>query len=162
MVRACLVVPAVALIGFRAACAPMQTRGYAMQWCDTVGATIYGRAGRTSHWRQARDEDVDTQPLSAAGDVAITWSGLVWARAPQPWPSQQRASLMAVYVQVVADRVVLPPSASWLRLMCAGGRGWLADLSRPVAHTSTLLLYTMGESVCTFAGPCPELVARAV
>ena len=48
---------------------------------------VYDHAGRTTHWRLARDEDVVVQSESAAWDVAITWSGLVWAKDPQPWPT---------------------------------------------------------------------------
>ena len=58
MVRACPVVLAAALFGFRAACARVQARGCAVRWHNTLSATVYDRAGRTSHWRLARDEDV--------------------------------------------------------------------------------------------------------
>ena len=55
-----------------------------MCWRDTLGATVCDHAERTTHWRLARDKEVVVQSESAAWDVAITWSGLVWARAPQP------------------------------------------------------------------------------
>ena len=83
MVCACPLVLDAALVGFRAACTLLQTRGYAVRWRDTGGATIYDRTCRTTHRRLARDEDVVTQSESATWDVAIAWSGLVWARAPQ-------------------------------------------------------------------------------
>ena len=102
------------------------------------------------------------QSESAAWDVAITWSGLMWARAPLPWPARERAALMTGYLRAVADWVVLPPPARWARLMRAGGSGWPAGLSRPVADTGTLLRYAMGESACAVAGPRPELVGHAI
>ena len=64
--------------------------------------------------------------------------------------------------QAVADWVVLLPSDWWSRLMCAGGREWPVGLSRPLAGAGTVVRYAMGESVCAVAGPCPELVGRAV
>ena len=94
--------------------------------------------------------------------MAITWSGLMWARAPQPSPTRERATLMAGYLRAVADWVVLPPPARWTRLMRAGGSGWPVGLSRPLADAGTLLCYAMGESACAVAGPRPELVGRAV
>ena len=84
MVRSCPVVLAAALTGFRAMCALLRTRGLAVCWHDSLGATIYDKASRTTHWRLARDEDVVVQSESAAWDVAITWSGFMWARASQP------------------------------------------------------------------------------
>ena len=102
------------------------------------------------------------QPESATWAAAITRSGLVWARAPQPWPARERAALMAGYLRAVADWVVLPPSARWSRLMRAGGSGWPVGLSRPLADTGTLLRYAMGKSACAIAGLRPELVGRAV
>ena len=51
------------------------------------------------------------QSESAAWDVAITWSGLLWAVAPQPWTARKRAALTAGYLRAVADWVVLPPPA---------------------------------------------------
>ena len=84
MVRACLLVVAAAMVGFRAACALLQSHGYAVRWRDSMGATIYNRAGHRTHWRLARDEDVVVQLQSATWDVAVAWSGLVWATAPEP------------------------------------------------------------------------------
>ena len=55
-----------------------------MCWRDTLGATVYDKAGRTLHWRLVRDDDVVVQSKSAAWDVAITWSGLLWAVNLQP------------------------------------------------------------------------------
>ena len=46
--------------------------------------------------------------------------------------------------------------------MRAGEREWPVGLSRPFADADTLLRYVMGESVCSAAGPRPELVGRAV
>ena len=66
MVRSCPVVLAAALTGFRAMCALLWSRGYAVCWCDSLGATVYNKAGRISHWRLARDEDVVVQSESAA------------------------------------------------------------------------------------------------
>ena len=57
MVRSCPVVLAAALTIFRAMCALMRSRGYAVCWGDFVGATVYDKAGHTTHWRLARDED---------------------------------------------------------------------------------------------------------
>ena len=72
MVRSCPVVLAAALTGFRAMCALLRSRGYAVCWRDSLGATVYEKAGRTSHWRLVRDEDVVVQSESAAWDVAVT------------------------------------------------------------------------------------------
>ena len=66
MVRYCPVVLAAALVGFRAMCALLRPRGYAVCWCDSLGATVYDKAGRTSHWRLVRDEDVVVQSESTA------------------------------------------------------------------------------------------------
>ena len=162
MVRSCLLVLAAALTGFRAACALLRSQGYAVCWHDTLGAMVYDRAGCTAYWRLARDKDVVVQSESAAWDVAITWSGLVWARAPQPWPARDRADLMAGYLRAVADWMVLPPSAWWSRLMCAGGSGWPVGQSRPLADAGNLLRYAMGESTCAVAGLRHEPVGRAV
>ena len=71
------VVLAAALTGFRAACALLRSRGYAICWPDSSGATVYDQVGRATHWRLARDEDVVVELDSAVWDVAITWSGLV-------------------------------------------------------------------------------------
>ena len=162
MVRSCPVVLAAAFTIFRAMCALLRSGGYAVCWRDSLGATVYDRAGRTSLSRLPRDEDVVVQSESAAWDVAITWSGLMWARAPQPWPACERAALMAGYVRAIADWVVPPPPARWARLMRAGGSGWPAGLSRPLADAGTLLHYGMGESACALAGPRLELLGRAV
>ena len=162
MVRSCPVVLAAALTGFRAMCALLRSRGYAVCWRDSLGATVYDKAGCTSDWRLVRDEDVVVQSESTAWDVAVTWSGLLWARAPQPWPARERAALTAGYLQAVVDWVVLPPPARWSRLMRTGGSEWPVGLSRPLADAGTLLRYAMGESACSVAGPHPELVGRAV
>ena len=77
MVRSCPVVLAAALAGFRAMCALLRSRGYAVCWRDSLGATVYDKAGHTWHWRVVRDEDVVVQSESAAWDVAVTWSGLI-------------------------------------------------------------------------------------
>ena len=77
--RSCPVVLAAALTGFRAMCALLLSRGYAVCWRDSLGARVYDKAGRTTQWRLARDEDVVVQSVSAAWDVAITWSELTWA-----------------------------------------------------------------------------------
>ena len=74
MVRSCPVVLAAALTGFETMCALLRSRGYAVCW-------RYDKAGHTSHWRLVRDEDVVVRSKSAVWDVAITWSGLIWARA---------------------------------------------------------------------------------
>ena len=85
-----------------------------------------------------------------------------WASAPQTRLAWERASLMAVYLHAVSASVMLPPSARWSRRMRAGRREWLVGLSHPLTDPGTLLRYAMGESVCTVAGPHPELVGRAV
>ena len=139
MVGSCPVVLVAALTGVKAMCALLRSPGYAVCRRDSLGATVYDKAGRTSHWRLARDEDVVVQSESAAWDVAITWSGLMWARAPQPWLAREHAALMAVYLRAVADRVVLPAPARWARLMSAGGSGWPVGLSRPFADGGPLL-----------------------
>ena len=108
------------------------------------------------------DEDVVVQSESAAWDVAITWYGLMWARASQPWPARQRAAPMTGYLRVVVDWVVLPPPARWARLMRNGGSGWPAGVSRRLGDAGTLLRYAMGESACAVAGPRPGLVGCAV
>ena len=162
MVRSCPVVLAAALTGFRALCAQLQTRGYAVCWRDALGATVYGRTGRTTRWRLVRDEDVVVQSESAAWDVAITWSGLLWVMAPQPWPARERAALTSGYLRAVAAWVVLRPPARWSHLMRAGEREWPLGLPRPLADAGTLLRYAMGESACSVAGPRPELEGRAV
>ena len=71
MVRFCPVVLAAALTGFRAMCALLRSRGYAVCSRDPLGGTVYDKADRTTHWRLARDEDVVIQSESAAWDVAI-------------------------------------------------------------------------------------------
>ena len=58
MVCSCLVVLAAALTGFRATCALLRSQGYAVCRYDSLGATVYDKAGRTTHWRLAPDEDV--------------------------------------------------------------------------------------------------------
>ena len=145
MVRSCPVVLVAALTGFRALCAQLQTRGYAVCWRDSLGATVYDRTGRTTRWRLVRDEDVVVQSESAAWDVAVTWSGLLWAMAPQPWPARERAALTSGYLRAVAAWVVLRPPARW-----------------SLADAGTLLRHAMGESACSVAGLRPELVGRAV
>ena len=109
-----------------------------------------------------QDEDLVAQSESAAWDVAVTWSGLLWATAPQPWPSRGRAALMAGYIRAVADCVLLPPPGRFSRLLRAGGSGWPVGLSRAPTGAGTLLRYAMGESACSVAGPHHELVGRAV
>ena len=86
----------------------------------------------------------------------------MWARTPQPWPTRERAALMAGYLRAIVGWAVLPPPARWAHLMRAGGSGWPLGLSRPLADTGTLLRCTMGESACAVAGPRLELVGRAV
>ena len=162
MVRSCPVMLAAALTGFGAMCSLLQARGYAVYWRDSLGATVYDRAGRTTHWRLVRDEDVVVQSESAAWDVAVMWSRLLWVVALQPWPARERAALTAGYLRAVADWVVLQPPARWSRLMRAGEREWPVGLSRPFADEGTLLRYAMGESACSVAQPRPELVGRAV
>ena len=133
-----------------------------MCWRDSLGATVYDRTGRTTRWRLVRDEDVVLQSESAAWDVAVTWSGLLWAMAPQPWPARERAALTSGYLRALAEWVVLRPPARWSHLMRAGEREWPVGLPRPLADAGTLLRYAMGESTCSVAGPRPELVGRAV
>ena len=162
MVRSCSVVLAAALSGFRAVCTLLRSRGCAVCWRDSLLATVYDKAGRTSHWRLVRDEDVVVQSESAAWDVAVTWSGLMWARAPQPWPARERTALTAGYLRAVADWAVLPSPARWLRTMRDGGGAWPVGLSRPVADAGTPLRYAVGESACSVAGPRPKLVGRGV
>ena len=162
MVRACPVVLAAAMVGFGAVCRRLGSQGCAVRWRDTLGATVYDRAGRTTVWRRACDEDVAVQAESATWDVAAAWSGLVWARDPRPWPARERAALMEEYLRAVADWVVLPPAARWSRIMRPGGDEWPVGLSCPLADAGTLLRYAMGESVCAVAGPRPEVVGRAV
>ena len=108
------------------------------------------------------DEDVVVQSEGAAWDVAVTWSGLLWAVAPQPWPAREHAALTAGYLRAVADWVVLPPPARWSCLMRAWEPGWRVGLSRPLANAGTVLRYTLGECACSVAGPPPELVGRGV
>ena len=162
MIRSCPVVLAAAMTGCRAMCSLLQARGYAVYWRDSLGATVYDKAGRATHWRLVRDEDVVVQSESTAWDVAVTWSGLLWAVAPQPWPARERAALTAGCLRIVADWVVLQPPARWSRLMRAGECEWPVGLSRPLADAGTLLRYAMGESACSVAGPRPELVGCAV
>ena len=118
MVHSCLVVLAAALTGFRAACALLGSRGYAICWRDTLRATVYDKAGRTMHWRLARDEDVVVQSESATWDVGITWSGVVWTRSPQPWTARERATLMRGTCKQW--------QTGWSHLMRAGRSGWPA------------------------------------
>ena len=162
MVRSCRVLLAAALTGFRAICALRRSRGYAVCWRDCLGATVYDKAGRTSHWGRARDEDVLIQSKGAAWDVAITWSRRMWARAPQPWHAREGAALMAGYLRAIADWAVLQPPSRWTCLMRAGGSRWPVGLSRPLADAHTVLRYAMGESACVAAGPPYKLVGRAV
>ena len=75
VVGACPVVLVAALSFFHAICAVLQTRGNAVEWRDTMGATIYNHAGRTSHCLLAQDKDVAVHSEKTASDVAITWSG---------------------------------------------------------------------------------------
>ena len=63
---------AAALTGFRAMCALLRSRGYAVCCRNSLAATVHNKAGRTSHWRLVWVEDVVVQPESAAWDVAIT------------------------------------------------------------------------------------------
>ena len=95
MVPSCPVVLAAALTDFRATCALLWSRGYVVCGRDSLGATVYDKACRTSHRRLVRDEDVVMQSKGAAWDVAIAWSGLIWAKTPQPWPTRERVALMA-------------------------------------------------------------------
>ena len=111
MVCCCPVVLAAALTGSRALCAQLRTRGYAVCWRDSLGATVYDRTGRTTRSRLVRDEDVVFQSESAAWDVAVMWCGLLWAMAPQPWPARERAALTSGYVRAVAEWMVLRPPA---------------------------------------------------
>ena len=69
---------------------------------------------------------------------------------------------MAGYLRIIADWVVLPLPAQWARPMRAGGSGWPAGLSRPLADAGTLLRYAMDESACAVVGWRPRLVGRAV
>ena len=91
-----------------------------MYWPDSLGATVYDQTGRTTRWRLVLDEDVVMQSESAAWDVAVTWSGLLWAVALQPWPARERAALTSGYLRAVAEWVVLHPPAGWSRLMRTG------------------------------------------
>ena len=84
MVRSRSVVLEAALTDFRAMCSLLRSWGYAICWRDPLGATVSNKASRTSHYRLLRDNDVIAQSASAAGDVAVTWFGLIWARTPQP------------------------------------------------------------------------------
>ena len=52
---------------------------------------------------------------------------------------------------------MLPPLARWARVMRAGGSGWPAGLSRPLASAGIMLRDAMGESACAVAGPRREL-----
>ena len=162
MVRSCPVVLAAALTGFRAICALLWSRGYAVCWRDSMRATVYDKAGRTSQWRLVQDEDVVVQSESAAWDVAVTLSCLIWATTQQPCPARKRGALMVRYLRTIAHLVVLPPPAQWARLMRAGGSGWPVGLSRPLGDVGTLLSYAVGDSACALAGPRPELVGRAI
>ena len=94
--------------------------------------------------------------------MAVTWSGLLWAAAPQPWPARERAALTSGYLRAAAEWVVLQPPARWSHLMRAGEREWPVGLPHPFADAGTKLRYTMGDSACSVAGPHPELVGRAV
>ena len=163
MVRTRPVVFAAALTGFWAMCSLLRSRGYAVCWRDSLGATVYDRASRSTHWRLARHKDVVLQSKSAAWDVAITWSGLMWARAPKLWPARERAPLMAEYLRAVAKLGgAFHRPARWTRLMRAGGSGWPVAVTRPLANAGALLRYAMGESACAIAGTRPELVGCAV
>ena len=91
VVRSCPVALATALTGLRAMCALLRSRGYAVCGRDSLGATVYNKAGCTSHWQLMRDEDVVVQSEGPPWDVAVTWSGLLWGVAPQPWLAGERA-----------------------------------------------------------------------
>ena len=84
---------------------------------------------------------VAVQSDNAAWDVAITWSLLMWAGAPHPWPACESTSLTTAHLQAVANWVVLLPPHRWSRLMRVGGREWLVGLSRPLADARTVLRY---------------------
>ena len=155
MIHSCPVVPAAALTGFRALCALLQTRGDALYWRHSLGATIYNKAGYAT--RLVRDQDVVVQSEITACDVVVTWSQLLWAVAPEPWLTRESAAMMAGYVRNVADWVVLLQPARWSRQTRAGDREWPVGLSHPFADAG-MLCYAMGESVCSVAGPRPELV----
>ena len=158
MVRSYPVVLVAAMTG-SGPCAPCCKPG-AM---PCTGAPPWGpRSTTRPHWRLVRDEDVVVQFESAAWDVVVTWSGLLWAVGPQPWPARERAALTAGYLRAVADWVVLLPPARWSRLMRAGEREWPVGLSRPFAKAGILPRYAMGRSACSVARPRPELVGRAV
>ena len=133
-----------------------------MCWRDFLGATIYDSSSRTSHWRLVRDEHLVVQSESAAWELAVTWFALLWAVAPQRWPTSTCAALTAGYLRAVADWMVLPPPTRCSRLMRAGECEWPVRLSHPFAHAGTLPRYAMGESVCWVAGQRLELVGRAV
>ena len=133
-----------------------------MLWRDSLGAMVYHRAGRTTVWRLAHDKDVVVQAESAMWDLALAWSGLVWARDPRPWPACERASLVEEYLRAVASWVVLLPAARWSCLMRPSGDEWPVGLSRPPADTGTMMRYAMGESMCELAGLRPELLGYAV
>ena len=84
MVRSCPVALATAMTGFKAMCALLRSRGYAVCGRNSLRTTVYDKAGCTSHWQLVQDEDVVVQSESAAWDVAVTWFGLVWGVARQP------------------------------------------------------------------------------
>ena len=107
------------------------------------------QAGCPTHWRPVRDEDVVVHCESAAWDVAVTWSGLMWAVAPQPWPARERAALTLGYLRAVADWVVLQTPARWSRLMRAGEREW------PVAGSWWATPSPVDPAEC---GACPDVV----
>ena len=97
-----------------ALCSQVQSRGYAVYWRDSLGATVYDQTGRSTRWRLVRDEVVVVPSESAAWEVAVTWSGLLWAVAPRPWSARERAALTSAY---------LPPVAEWVVLLLLPARG---------------------------------------
>ena len=102
-------------------------------------------------WRATARTRYKTE--SAAWDVAVTWSRLLWAVAPQRWLARERAAVTAGYLRAVGDWVVLQPPSRWSRLMRAGECEWPAGLSCPFAGAGTVLRYAMGESACSVARP---------
>ena len=58
---------------------------------------------------------------SAAWDVAVTWSWLLWALDLLALTVSSRAELAAAYLCAVGKWTSLPPLALWARLLHQGG-----------------------------------------
>ena len=105
---------------------------------------------------------VPVQAKSAEWDVAVTWSGLLWARDPSAPSISCRAGLMAAYLHTLGEWTSVPPASRWAQLHHRGGLYRPTGLAWPLANAVILLWCAMGEGIVTVAGPLPDVVGRVL